>query len=121
MHIYNGSINVKNNSTLKVSCKYGVYIYGGKLTVDDTSTLQTDATSAGIVVVDPSETKTQDEVLSIPDIPYNTNIVSVMANDHKFWTIAKIGSAVEVVGNNADPADDIKGALGKMTIKKERI
>ncbi len=117
-YIYNGSINVKNNSTLKVSCKYGVYIYGGKLTVDDTSTLQTDATSAGIVVVDPSKTKTQDEVLSIPDIPYNTNIVSVMANDHKFWTIAKIGSAVEVVGNNADPADDIKGALGKMTIKK---
>ena len=114
-----GSINVKNNSKLKVSGKYGVYIQDGKLTVDDTSTLETDSESAGIAVVDTTGSKSQNEMLSLPDIPSGTNIVSVEKNGHKLWTLAKKGSTVGIEGNNTTPADNIKGALsGKMIIKK---
>lgn len=114
-----GSINVKNNSKLKVSGKYGVYIEDGKLTVDDTSTLETDSESAGITVVDTTGTKSQNDMLSLPDIPSGTNIVSVDKNGNKLWTLAKKGSTVEIEGSNITPADNIKGALsGKITIKK---
>jgi len=114
-----GSINVKNNSKLKVSGKYGVYIEDGKLTVDDTSTLETDSSSAGIAVVDTTGTKSQNHMLSLPDIPSGTNIVSVEKNGSKLWTLAKKGSTVEIEGHNTTPADNIKGALsGKITIKK---
>ena len=95
-----------------------VYILEGKLVVDDTSTLETDATSAGIVIIDRTNAKKQAEVLSIPDVPNGTDITSVVKNGSRLWTIAKIGSKVEVVGNDLEPAYDITSALSKMTIKK---
>ena len=118
-----GSINVKHNSALKVACKYGVYVINGKLTVDDTSTLETDAVSAGIVVVDTTDTKQQADVLSLPDIPYDSEIKSVKKTENSttytLWTIVKKGDEIDVIGlSQEQPADDITGALGKMTIKK---
>ena len=113
------SINVINGSKLKVACKYGVYVFNGKLTVDESSTLETDATSAGIVVVDATKTKTQDQMLSLPGIPSDSKIKYADNANARFWTIAKNDSTVSVLGNNADPADDITGAAGKLIIKKE--
>lgn len=113
-----GSINVTKNSKLKAACQYGVYILEGKLVVDDTSTLETDATSAGIVILDKTNAKKQAEVLSVPDVPNGTDITSVVKNGSRLWTIAKIGAKVEVVGNDLEPAEDITSALSKMTIKK---
>ena len=75
--ITTSSLNVTNNSKLKVFSKYGVYVDDGKFTVDDTSILETNATSAGIVVVDTSGKKAQDEVLSLPDVPYGAEITSI--------------------------------------------
>lgn len=113
------SINVTNGSKLKVACKYGVYVFNGKLTVDGSSTLETDATSAGIVVVDETKAKTQDQVLSLPGIPSGTKITFADNANARFWTIAKNDATVGIEGTAVDPADNITGALGKLVIKKE--
>ena len=49
---------------------------------------------------------------------FENHITSVVKNGSRLWTIAKIGSKVEVVGNDLEPAYDITSALSKMTIKK---
>ncbi len=114
-------VNVTNNSKLKVLCQYGVYVINGKLTVDSTSKLETDASSAGIVVVDKSAAKTQNDVLSLPGIPAGSTVTSTEKLGHKLWTVAKTGAKVAVVGNSTEPADDITGALGKLTIAADSL
>lgn len=56
------TVEVTGGSTLNVGCAYGVFIHDGKLTVDSTSKLITDATVAPFVLIDTTNTKSQSEL-----------------------------------------------------------
>jgi hypothetical protein len=114
-----GGVWVTNGSTLSVGCEYGVYIIDGKLTVDSTSTLVTNATVAPFCVVDTTSTKEESDVVSLPGIPSGTEITSVIGEDeyygYTYWSLVNTGDTLGVTDENCEPVTLTGAVTGTVT------
>ena len=110
-----GGVNVTGGSTLTAGCDYGIYIIGGKLTVDSSSTLITDASTAPFCVMDTTSSKSQGQVVSLPGIPSGTAIASVIGTDsgygYTYWSLVPAGGTLSVSNEDVTPAA-LTGAAG---------
>lgn len=116
-------VNVTGGSTLKAGCDYGVYIDGGKLTVDENSKLITNGAIAPFCIIDASSSKTQDQVLSLPGIPEGTQIASVKgANIYSvirtYWSLVPTGGSLGVSNEYNTPVTLSGAAIGLITFAK---
>lgn len=118
-----GNVTVTDGSTLTVSCKYGVYIIGGKLTVDDTSSLITNTSIAPFCVVDKTGTKSRDEAISLPGKPDGTDITFAQGKDsgyeYTYWSLVA-NEKLSVTNENNEPATLSGAVKGLVTIKKSK-
>ena len=116
----NGSISVTGGSTLKTHCKYGVYVKNGKFTVDSNSTYSAaDCTTAAIYVFDSTGVKTQDEVLSLANLPAGDEIAHIAGTAYPgqtHWSVIATGSTLGVTDENNDPAT-LTNAVKTLTLK----
>jgi len=96
-------VNVTGGSVLTTNCDYGVYIIGGKLTVDDTSKLVTNGAIAPFCIVDTSSQKTQSEVLALPGVPDGTQIAVATGELGKYWSLAPANGSLSVSNENNTP------------------
>lgn len=112
-----GGVNVTGGSTLTAGCDYGVYIIGGKLTVDSSSTLMTDASTAPFCVVDTTSSKAQGQAVSLPGIPSGTAIASVVGTNsgygYTYWSLVPAGGAISVSNEDGTPATLTGAAAGQ--------
>lgn len=115
-----GGVNVTGGSTLTAGCDYGIYIIGGKLTVDSSSKLITNGTVAPFCVVDTTSAKTQEQVVSLPGMPGGTEIKSVKGTDsgygYTYWSIVSAGGAMGVSNDDATPAVLTGAVAGRQLI-----
>ena len=115
-----GGVNVTGGSTLTANCDYGIYIIGGKLTVDSSSKLITNGTVAPFCVVDTTSAKTQEQVVSLPGMPGGTEIKSVKGTDsgygYTYWSIVSAGGAMGVSNDDATPAFLTGAVAGRQLI-----
>ncbi len=96
-------VNVTGGSVLTTNCDYGVYIKGGKLTVDDTSKLVTNGAIAPFCIVDASSQKTQSEVLALPGVPDGTQVAVATGELGKYWSLAPVNGSLSVSKENSTP------------------
>ncbi len=96
-------VNVTDGSTLTTNCDYGVYIIGGKLTVDGTSKLITNATIAPFCIVDSTSNKPQSDVLALAGVPSGTAVASVSGSQAKYWSLVATGGTLSVTDENSTP------------------
>ena len=111
-------VNVTGSSTLTTNCEYGVYIIGGKLTVDDTSKLITNATIAPFCIVDSTSSKSQSDVLALAGVPSGTVVASVTGNQAKYWSLVATGSTLSVTDENSTPVTLSGATTGTLTFIK---
>jgi hypothetical protein len=115
----NGGVSVADGSTLSVGCEYGVYIIDGKLNVDSTSTLATNAMVAPFCVVDTTNTKEESDVVSLPGIPSDTEITSVIGEDeyygYTYWSLVNTGDTLGVTDENCEPVTLTGAVTGTVT------
>lgn len=118
-----GNVTVTDGSTLTVSCKYGVYIIGGKLTVDDTSSLIANASLAPFCVVDKTGKKQESETVSLPKIPSGMSISSVQGKDsgcgYTYWSLIS-NEKLSVEHENSEPATLSGAVKGSVTFKNSQ-
>lgn len=116
-----GNVTITDGSILTARCRYGVYIIGGKLTVDDTSNLTTNASVAPFCVVDKTGKKSQDDTVSLPGKPNGTKITYVIGEDigcgYTYWSLVS-NEKLSVVDENSEPASLIGAVKGSVTMKK---
>ncbi len=117
-------VNITGGSTLNVGCKYGVYIIDGKLTIDETSKLITNATSAPFCVVDKTGAKTQSEVISLPGLPTGMKIASLTGTqdfsgvNRKYWSLVSGNGSLSVSNEQNDVVELVGAATGLLTFTK---
>jgi hypothetical protein len=114
-----GGVSVTDGSTLSAGCEYGVYIIDGKLTVDSTSTLVTNATVAPFCIVDTTNMKEESDIVSLPGIPTHTEITSVLGSDeyygYTYWSLVNIGDTLAVTNENSEPVTLSEAVTGTVT------
>lgn len=115
-----GGITIKGGSMLTAGCQYGVYVIDGKLTVEDTSKLITNASIAAFCVVDKSKNKEQSEMVSLPQIPSGMEIKSITGTSSlygaTYWSLIQTGGVLSVTNENYEVAT-LSGAVnGPITI-----
>ena len=119
-----GNVTITDNSTLTTNCDYGVYIINGKLTVDDTSKLITNAAVAPFCIVDKSNSKTLSDIISLPGLPNGTEYAFVRSNttfsDYTFWSIVTIGDTLSVTNANSEPSD-LNGAVKGLLVFEKPV
>lgn len=112
-------VNVTGGSKLKAGCDYGVYIINGKLTVDSTSVLITNASIAPFCIVDGTSSKAQSNVLSLPGIPAGTEATSVIGTDsgygYTYWSLVPTGGSLGVSDENNEPVTLTGAKTGLLT------
>lgn len=124
-----GGVTVIGGSALMTGCDYGMYIIGGKLTVDDTSKLITNGAIAPFCIVDDSvksggTPKLQGAVLSLANLPAGTAIRSVVGSDpgcgYTYWSLVLTGGDLGVVNGteSSEPATLTGAAKGLLTFAK---
>ena len=112
-----GGVNITGGSTLTTGCDFGVYINGGKLTVDDNSKLITNGAVAPFCIIDTTSAKPQSSVLSLSGIPSGTEIKSVIGttdfygHHYAYWSLVRTGGSLQVSEENSDPVT-LSGAIG---------
>ena len=111
-------VNVTGGSTLTTNCDYGVYIIGGKLTVDDSSKLITNAAVAPFCIVDTTSAKAQSDVLSLPGVPTGTEIASVAGSQAKYWSLVTSGNSLTVSNESNTPVSLTGASTGTLTFVK---
>ncbi len=111
-------VNVTGGSTLTTNCDYGVYIIGGKLTVDDTSKLITNATIAPFCIVDSTSGKSQSDVLGLAGVPSGTAVASVTGTQAKYWSLVATGGTLSVADENSTPVTLSGAKTGTLTFVK---
>ncbi|ADZ84851.1 S-layer homology domain-containing protein [Cellulosilyticum lentocellum] len=111
-------VNVTGGSTLTTNCDYGVYIIGGKLTVDDTSKLITNATIAPFCIVDSTSNKSQSNVLALAGAPSGTVVASVTGTQAKYWSLVATGGTLSVTDESNTPVTLSGARTGKLTFVK---
>ena len=111
-------VNVTGGSVLTTNCDYGVYIIGGKLTVDDTSKLVTNGAIAPFCIVDASSQKTQSEVLSLPCVPDGTQVAVATGDLGKYWSIAPVNGSLTVSEETNTPVMLTGAKTGTLTFVK---
>ncbi len=122
VNVLDGGVTVTNGSTLTTNCDYGVYIIGGKLTVDETSKLITHGAIAPFCIIDKTNTKTQNEVVSLPALPTGTSIASVVGTDigygYTYWSLVPTGGSLAVTDENSEPVTLTGAMKGLLTFAK---
>ena len=111
-------VNVTGGSTLTTNCDYGVYIIGGKLTVDDTSKLITNATIAPFCIVDKTSSKSQSDVLALAGAPSGTVVASVTGTQAKYWSLVATGGTLSVTDESNTPVTLSGAKIGTLTFVK---
>lgn len=111
-------VNVTGGAVLTTNCDYGVYIIGGKLTVDDTSKLVTNGAIAPFCIVDATSKKTQSEVLSLPSIPAGTQVAVAIGEQGKYWSLAPVNGSLSVANENNTPVTLAGAKTGTLTFVK---
>ena len=111
-------VNVTGGSTLTTNCDYGVYIIGGKLTVDDTSKLITNATIAPFCIVDSTSNKSQSDVLALAGAPSGTVVASVTGTQAKYWSLVATGGTLSVTDESNTPVTLSGAKIGTLTFVK---
>lgn len=100
-------VTISGGATLSSSCTYALYIMGGKLTLDQDSTLLTKGSVAPFCIVDSSSAKIETEVLSLAGLPEGTEIASVKGTDsgygYRYWSLVKAGGSLQVADENSEP------------------
>lgn len=117
-----GGITITGGSTLNVGCDYGVYIIDGKLTIDSTSKLVTNAAIAPFCVVDTTKTKAQSDMVSIAGVPSGTGVASVLGSSAKYWSIVPTGGTLSVTNENNETvtlSGAVKGTVTFVYTKKK--
>lgn len=112
-----GGVTVTGGSTLTSSCDYGIYIIGGKLTVDATSTLITNGSIAPFCIEDATSAKAQSGVMSLPGIPGGTLVASVKGGSGTYWSLVPTGGNLGVSKENSTPVLLSGAGLGSLTFK----
>jgi len=118
-----GGVNVTGGSTLTVGCDYGVYIIGGKLTVDSTSKLITNGAVAPFCIVGAANS-TQNDVLSLAvDLPSGTEITSRQATNgsgttHTYWSLVPTNGNLTVADTDTTPVTLTGAVTGTLTFSK---
>lgn len=118
-----GGVNVTGGSTLTVGCDYGVYIIGGKLTVDSTSKLITNGAIAPFCIVGAANS-TQNDVLSLAvDLPSGSEIASRQATNgsgttHTYWSLVPTNGNLTVSDMNNTPVTLAGAVTGTLTFAK---
>lgn len=121
------SVKVTNGATLTAGCDYGVYIIGGKLTVDSSSKLITNGAVAPFCVVDKSSSKHQSDILDLSGIalPSDTKILSAKGTDsgcgYTYWSLVPTNGSLSVSEENATPATLTGAVKGKLTFVKADV
>ena len=105
-----GGVTLTGGSTLNVGCEYGVYIIDGKLNIDKTSKLVTNAATAPFCVVDTTSSKAQSDMVSLPSVPRGTAISSVSGSLAKYWSLVSTGGTLSVTDENSEPVT-LSGAV----------
>jgi hypothetical protein len=102
-----GGVSITGGSTLTAGCDYGVYIIGGKLTMDESSKLITNGSIAPFCIVDTTSTKEEGTVLSLAGVPTGTEIASVKGTDtgygYTYWSLVKEGGNLQALNENSEP------------------
>ncbi|WP_250229827.1 S-layer homology domain-containing protein [Anaeropeptidivorans aminofermentans] len=111
-------VNVTGGSTLTTNCEYGVYIIGGKLTVDDISKLITNATIAPFCIVDSTSNKSQSDVLGLAGVPSGTAVASVAGTQAKYWSLVATGGTLSVTDEGNTPVTLSGAKTGTLTFVK---
>lgn len=113
-------VNITGGSTLTAGCDYGVYIIGGKLTVDSNSKLVTNGAVAPFCVVDTTSSKAQSDTVSLPGIPGGTAIASVTGTNRGFnyWSLVPTGGSLGVSNEYNDIATLSGAKTGTLTFVK---
>ncbi|WP_293009400.1 MULTISPECIES: S-layer homology domain-containing protein [unclassified Oscillibacter] len=118
-----GGVSVTGGSTLTVGCDYGVYIIGGKLTVDSTSKLITNGAVAPFCIVGAANS-TQNDVLSLTvDLPSGTEIASRQATNgsgttHTYWSLVPTNGNLTVSDTDNTPVTLAGAVTGTLTFAK---
>ena len=112
-------VSVTGGSTLTTGCDYGVYIIGGKLTVDESSKLITNASVAPFCIVDKTATKVQSDVLALPGIPSGTKLTSVTGTIGKYWSLIPTNGSLGVTDENNEPVTLTGATKGLLNFVKE--
>lgn len=105
-----GGVTLTGGSTLNVGCDYGVYIIDGKLNIDKTSKLVTNAEIAPFCVVDTTNSKAQSDMVSLPGVPRGTAISSAKGSLAKYWSLVSSGGSLSVEDENSEPVT-LSGAV----------
>lgn len=93
-------VNVTTGASLTAACAIGLYITGGKLTVDDTGKLITNGSAAPFCIVDATFSKAQSAVLSLPGIPNGTHIAAASGAHAKYWSLVPENGALGISAEN---------------------
>ncbi|MPM11418.1 hypothetical protein SDC9_57762 [bioreactor metagenome] len=115
-----GGVSVTGGSTLTAGCDYGVYIIGGKLTVDSTSKLITNGAVAPFCIVGAANS-TQGDVLSLGgDLPGGTEIAWRQATNgsgttHTYWSLVPTNGTLSVSNVDSTPVTLTGAATGSLT------
>lgn len=118
-----GGVSVTGGSTLTVGCDYGLYIIGGKLTVDSTSKLITNGAVAPFCIVGAANS-TQNDVLSLAvDLPSGTEIASRQATNgsgttHTYWSLVPTNGSLTVSDTDNTPVTLAGAVTGALTFVK---
>lgn len=117
-----GNVSVTGGSTLTTGCNYGVYIVGGKLTVDATSKLITNGSTAPFCVVDKTNGKEPSDVISLPGVPSGMKIVHATGSTggygYTYWSLIPANGTLSASDENNDPATLTGAATGTFTFAK---
>lgn len=115
-------VSITGGSTLSAGCDYGVYIYGGKLMMDESSKLITNGLVAPFCIVDRTSTKSKNDVLALAGIPSGTEIASVQGTDegygYTYWSLVPTGGSLKVSDENNEPVTLTGAVSGLLSFVK---
>lgn len=115
-------VSITGGSTLIAGCDYGVYIYGGKLMMDESSKLITNGLVAPFCIVDRTSEKLQSDVLALAGIPSGTEISSVQGTDdgygYTYWSLVPTGGSLKVSDENNEPVTLTGAVSGLLSFVK---
>lgn len=115
-------VSITGGSTLSAGCDYGVYIFNGKLTMDDSSKLITNGSVAPFCIVDRTSTKSKSDVIALAGIPSGTEIASVQGTDdgygYTYWSLVPTGGSLKVSDENNEPVTLTGAVSGQLSFVK---
>ncbi|MEA5083356.1 MAG: S-layer homology domain-containing protein [Lachnospiraceae bacterium] len=110
-----GGVTITGGSTVNVGCDYGIYVINGKLTIDSTSKLVTNASIAPFCVVDTTGSAAQSDMVSIYSVPTGTAISSATGSSSKYWSLVSTGGTLGVDNEGNEVVTIIGAVKGKVT------